>query len=205
MHSPAASDLLSLEQVIETARDERPVQKFLQENPALLTLLVRGTDCFVIPQKRLGAEYVPDFVVAFVDSAGIHWHLVELESPRARMFTKDGKSFGKECRKGINQLADWKQWLDDNVAYARKPQGENGLGLFDIRNDAPGIVLVGRRSTLTNKNEALRNQQQAANVMVHTYDWLIESLRGSLDFSGPAGANPFAIRQKRKEQGSFLD
>ncbi|TAK49439.1 MAG: DUF4263 domain-containing protein [Betaproteobacteria bacterium] len=203
MNKPAKSDLLGLEEVIEASQDERPIQKFLQEHPALLTLLVQGTDCFVIPQKRLGSEYVPDFVVAFVDSAGIHWHLVELESPRAPMFTKDGTAFGKECRKGINQIADWREWLDGNVAYARKPLSDHGLGLFDIRNDAPGVVLVGRRSTLSNKSESLRNHQRTSGIMVHTYDWLIESLRGSIEFTGPAPGNPFAIKQKEKK--SWLD
>ncbi len=195
MNKPAQSDLLSLEDVIESAKDERPIQKFLQENPAVLALLVRRSDCFVIPQKRLGSQYVPDFVVGDVDSAGIHWHLVELESPRAPMFTRDGKAIAKEARKGIDQIADWREWLDSNVAYARQRQSENGLGLFDIRSDAPGLVLVGRRATLSNANEALRNQLRTSNIILHTYDWLIESLQGSLDFPGPPASNPFAIRR----------
>jgi len=201
-HRAAKSDLLGLEEVIEASRDERPIQRFLEEHPALLTLLAQGNDCFVIPQKQLGSEYVPDFLVAFVDSAGIHWHLVELESPRASMFTRDGKAFGKECRKGINQIAEWREWLDGNVAYARKRQSEDGLGLFDIRNDAPGVVLVGRRSTLSNRNESLRNHQRTSNILVHTYDWLVESLRGSFEFAGPPAGNPFAIRPR--QQRSFL-
>ena len=193
-NDPAESDLLSLEAVIEAAKDERPIQEFLQQHPAILTLLVQRRECYVMPLKRLGAEYVPDFVVGYSDSIGMQWHLVELESPNVPMFTKDGKSFGKEARTGINQITHWRDWLDSNVAYARRPlSGNDGLGLFDIRNDAPGVVLVGRKATLTNKNEALRNQERAKHTLVHTYDWLLESLRSSLDFAGPVAANPYII------------
>ena len=204
MGMPSESDLLRLEEVIESAKDERPVQKLLQEIPALLTLLVQGNDCFVIPQKRLGNQYVPDFLVGFVDSAGMHWHLVELESPRAPMFTQDGNAFANVARKGINQIVDWREWLDGNVAYARKLQGDNGLGLYGIRNDAPGLVLVGRRATLTNKNHALRNHMNTSDIAIHTYDWLIHTLRASFDYSGPPAGNPFAIGLNRRDE-TFLD
>ncbi len=201
MSQPAESDILLLEAAIESAKDERPIQKFFQENPSLLASLVQCRDCFVIPQKRLGSEYVPDFVVGYVDSIGMHWHLVELESPTAPMFTQNGTAFGKEARKGISQIVDWRQWLDDNVAYARKTQSENGLGLYDIRNDAPGVVLVGRRATLSNKNEAQRNHSLGSNIVVHTYDWLIHSLRGSLHYSGVPPANPFIIGRSGRTRG----
>jgi len=192
---PTPNDLLALEAVISKAKDERPVQKFLEKNPVLLMTLVQRSTCYVVPQKRLGCQYVPDFIIGDVDSAGIHWHLIELESPSASMFTGNGKAFGMQTRKGIDQIADWREWLQSNVAYARTRLSENGLGLFDIRADAPGLVLVGRRSTLSNKTEALRNQQSAANIQDHSYDWLIETIRGSMDFSGPAALNPFTFER----------
>jgi hypothetical protein len=107
------------------------------------------------------------------------------------MFIGDGKTLGRQARKGVDQILEWKEWLQSNSAYARKSRSDHGLGLFDIRTDAPGLVLVGRRSQLTNSSDAVRNHLRTSNIHVHTYDWLIESLRGSLEFSGPAAANPF--------------
>ena len=64
-----------LQTAIMTAADERPIQQFLQNHACLLTALLGGKDRYCIPQKRLGAEYVPDFIIGDVDSLGIRWVL----------------------------------------------------------------------------------------------------------------------------------
>lgn len=189
-------DLLQLESIISSARDERPVQQFLQDHPNLLAMLVQRSDRFVLPQKRLGSEFVPDFIIGDVDSIGIHWTLIELESPTAPIYLTDGKTLGRQARKGIDQIVEWREWLQSNVAYARQPRSENGLGLFDIRGEAPALVLVGRRASLVQKSEAVRHHnRESSNIHVHTYDWLIESIRGAMEFSGPAAFNPFTLNR----------
>lgn len=190
------AEFLAFEAVINSAEDERPIQRFLTDSPEVLAALLRRDECYVIPQKRLGSEHVPDFIVGDIDSAGVHWHLIELESPRAKMFTDDGRSFAKQARKGIEQIADWREWLHGNIAYARTSRSQNGLGLFDIRSDAPGLVIVGRRATLTNKNEAQRNHLLASHTEIHTYDWLLERARWSATFSGAPAANPHALARQ---------
>jgi hypothetical protein len=35
---------------------------------------------------RPGSEYISDFTVAWQNSDGLHWTLVEVESPRARLY-----------------------------------------------------------------------------------------------------------------------
>lgn len=190
------AELLAFEAVVDSAEDERPIQKFLTNTPGILATLLRRDECYVIPQKRLGSEHVPDFVVGDIDSAGVHWHLIELESPRAKMFTEDGRSLAKQARKGIEQIADWREWLHGNVAYARTSRSRDGLGLFDVRSDAPGLVVVGRRATLTNKNEAQRNHLRASHTEIHTYDWLVERCRLSAEFDGAPAANPHALSRR---------
>lgn len=44
------------------------------------------------------------------------------------------------------------------------------LGLTNVRPESPGVVLIGRRSG---------NQ-----IIVHTYDWLLEQLQAGLTASG---------------------
>jgi hypothetical protein len=92
------ADINELQHVISDANDERPIQQFLEQHPHLLSVLVNGQERYCIPQKRLGAEYVPDFIVGSVDSLGIHWVLVELETPRSSIYLTDGHQLGAEAK-----------------------------------------------------------------------------------------------------------
>jgi len=187
------SQLLQLESVLDGAGDERPIQSFLENNPALLGMLAQRSERYVLSQKRLGSQFVPDFVVGDVDSLGIHWFVVELEAPNVPVYLKDGSTLGAQARKGVKQIDDWREWLVSNVAYARQSPSDNGLGLFDIRGDAQALVLVGRRSSLITKNEAARQQLRSHGIHVHTYDWLLDSIRGAIQYSGPSAGNPFTV------------
>lgn len=68
--------LVSLfETVLESAKDEKPMQLFVEENPvALLTGLVRPHQAWVIPRPSLpksdGSGWVPDFIVCEWSSTG---------------------------------------------------------------------------------------------------------------------------------------
>jgi hypothetical protein len=190
------SEVLELESIIDTARDEKPIQQYLEANPGLLGSVLQRNLRYVIPRKRLGSEFVPDFIIGDVDSLGIHWYLVELESPQAPMYLKDRKTLSAQTRTGVDQVIHWRNWLQQNIAYARQPRAESGLGLFDIRPDTRALVLVGRGSTLNAITEAARHELRASsNIHVHTYDWLLESIRGAIAFSGPSALNPYALKR----------
>jgi hypothetical protein len=183
-------DITALEEVVNLAHDEKPIQEFLRETRHLLTAILTGTDRFCLPQKRLGAEYVPDFIIGDADSLGIRWVLIELETPRSGVYKKDG-SLDRNARKGVAQIMNWRTWLADNIAYARKRRAENGLGLFDIRENSDAIVLVGRRARMRNTKDAQRQQYRQSNIHIHTYDWLLECLTGAIHHQGPPASNPF--------------
>jgi hypothetical protein len=189
-------DIEQLAAVIDTAVDERPLQKHLEIHPQILAMLLQRTPRYVIPQKRLGNQFVLDFVVGDVDSMGIHWFLVELESPKASVYLTDAKTLSAQARKGMNQVVEWRNWLHNNIAYARQSRREDGLGLFDIRSDARALVLVGRRSSLIATTDAARREARASlNVHVHTYDWLLETVRGASEFFGPSAANSYTLER----------
>lgn len=124
-------DIDELEEVINRADDEKPVQKFLQDRAYLLTALLGGKERFCIPQKRLGGEFIPDFVIADVDSLGVRWLLVELETPKSGIYLKDGSALDKFAREGVDQIIDWRSWMMNNIAYAQRPRKNHGLGLPD--------------------------------------------------------------------------
>jgi hypothetical protein len=136
-------DADELEQVLAKARQhpraarrEQILQRYLQEHPLLLIqFLGGGHGRWVIPQKRLGAEFVPDFVIGERHTGGFEWILVELESPTASMFRKDGDP-SRQFGHGLRQIIDWRAWLARNRNYATQPRADAGLGLTDISSNS---------------------------------------------------------------------
>ena len=160
---------------LETATSEQDMQEFFEEHPTLLVQpLGGGHGRWVIPHKRLGAEHVPDFMIAEKSSLGFEWTAVELENPSAPMFTKAGE-FSRTADHAIRQIEDWRVWLGRNRDYAVRPRDASGLGLVDIDANVPGWVLLGRRGDLSgDTRERRRERSQRMGIRLHTYDWLLE-------------------------------
>ncbi len=187
-------DIDILRCVIDNAPDERPIQELLQSRPQILSSLVSGHYRYCIPQVRLGGKYVADFLLAYVDSAGIHWILVELETPDSSVTLANGNEFDQHARKGVSQIKEWREWLQENLDLARRLRQENGLGLPDIRPRDEGMVLVGRRDRLRLNAHKLRRQHlEDTRIRIQTYDGLLERLEGILKFQGPWPMNPHAL------------
>jgi hypothetical protein len=164
-----------LRQTIELADSERPVQAFLQRHPEVFAAtLLRGHTRYVRPQVRLGSEYVPDFLLADMSSMGVHWTLVELESPTACMAIQSG-DFAQEARNALHQITCWRGWLERNAGYARHTE-PRGLGLIGITASAPGLIIVGRRGhDACDDEDWLRARTLAErNIQIQTYDWLVD-------------------------------
>ena len=194
LESADASDIEELRRTLEMARDERPLQELFESRPCLLASLVRGPQRFCIPQVSLGGKYVADFFLADVSSSGVRWILVELETPDSATTLSRGNEFDKHARQGMSQIEEWREWLQDNLDMARRPKQQNGLGLLDIRPQAEGLVLVGRRDQVRENAPTLRNRRfETHSILMHTYDWLLEQLEGTLSFNGPWASNPYAI------------
>jgi len=179
-HSINAAQVRRFEECLTAASDEKPLQSFFEENPTLLIQHLRASGRFVIPQKRLGAEFVPDFVVGEHHSFGYDWHLIELESPRIPLFTKGGDPRA-QLTHAIRQIHDWRAWLQRNQNYASRTRSESGLGLIDITSNVPGLIIMGRRSLLNSSTNDRRRQMIAdLNIQIHTYDYILERARAAV-------------------------
>jgi hypothetical protein len=177
------SEALMLADLVDGATDERPLQQVITENPGILAALVRGSSygTFVLPWPRLGGDFVPDFLVAHTDSIGINWTMVELESPSVVPFLQDGRPSGP-LRNAIQQIHDWHSWLRNNLDAAQRARSEYGIGLPGIREDAAGLILIGRRGDPPVKyNDERQRLQVDSQILVHSYDWLIDVLRRPFD------------------------
>lgn len=170
--------VLALQESVETAEDEKPLQSVLEQFPELLAHLVDNTlGAWVVPRPSLSGVYVPDFLVAAETSLGVRWLFVELEAPRHRLHLKSagpGKlgKLSDGVRTGVAQIDEWREWVQSNLALARQPVADGGLGLAGIRPDAKGLVLVGR-GHLDGNPDPLRLRVADRNATeIRTYDWL---------------------------------
>jgi hypothetical protein len=177
--SPIGNLVERFEDVVEHARREEDLQKFLTKNPFILSeQLPHGTH--VVPKFRFGGRYVSDFLISEVTSGGTFWILVELEPANADLVTQGGQ-LSQRVREGVQQVRDWRDWLDQNRDLASRPVSQNGLGLGAVQG-VSGWVVVGRRSKVTPRFNQLRQQVfDGSNIEVKTYDRLLEWFRKRAD------------------------
>lgn len=174
-------DVERLKSALDNAKREEDIQQFLQTHPQfLIQHLGGGHGRWVIPKQKLGAEHVTDFLVAEKHSFGHEWQAIELESPLKQMFNKNGDP-SQHLNHAIRQIQDWRAWLTTNQNYASRLKTESGLGLTNITSNVQGLILIGRRATLTQRSTELRRQMVSClNIRIHTYDYLVEALQGRL-------------------------
>jgi Domain of unknown function (DUF4263) len=130
----------ALRSVVAAARDERPIQEFIEAHPETIAALLGGRDRFVIPQRSLAGKYVPDFLVCDTDSLGLRWLLVELETPQSSITLSTKNELDASARRGVAQIREWREWLQNNLDMARRPTEQDGLGLADIRPRSEGLA-----------------------------------------------------------------
>jgi hypothetical protein len=170
---PALLRIDEFERVLADATDERPLQTLLGSHPVLLGPLVPpGGNFWCLDRPRLGAEWVPDFLLASITSVGFRWAMIELESPNERSLTKLGLP-AKKLAEAQKQVRDWRTWLTDNVAYAR-----NELGLTDIEANCPAYIVIGRRASLDPKQAKTYRALSSETTTVMSYDRLRDVIAG---------------------------
>lgn len=175
-------DIEEFRRVVQEATCEKPIQELLEERPQMLASLVRGPSRYCRPKVRFGDKYVADFLLADIDSNGIRWVLVEFETPDSCVVLETSNQLDHHARTGVAQINDWRRWIETNRYQARQSRDENGLGLPDIRAQAEGVVLVGRRHKLDRSIVAgfLRNEEyENARITIQTYDRLLDRLEGA--------------------------
>ena len=171
---PARDIVDEFERVLGDAVDERPLQRFFASAPVLLgPLAPPGGSYWCLDRPQLGAEFVPDFLLASATSAGFRWIAIELESPTVKALTKAGLP-ARKLGDALGQIRDWRTWLTDNVAYARQERG-----LRDIDGNCEAIVAIGRRSSLDPKQVRRYRALSSDGIAVMSYDRLHDSMRSS--------------------------
>ena len=181
------AEAIAYERALAEARVEEDMQRFLEAHPRMLAQQLNGERlAWVMPRRRLGSEYVTDFLIAQRAAGRYSWCAVELERPQAKMFTKNGDP-SHVLTHALRQIADWRTWLARNLGYASQPPERSGLGLLDIEPDLDGMVIIGRDSEVPPGTADLRRTIcRSYNVRIETYDWLLSAARDRLEVLGRA-------------------
>ena len=171
-----SDDSRSLKDLLERNPNEQIVHRFLENNPKFLVqALTGGHGRYQVSKPRLGSEFVPDFLIVDESSIGLEWFAVEIESPRVKAHRKDGLQ-SQYLTHAIGQIEDWREWLRNNLDYARRPREQDGLGLIGIDDRVAGLILIGRRSSGYPErfNKFRRQKIDRERIVIHSYDWLLD-------------------------------
>lgn len=184
--------LLSVE--LERCENERTLKPFLDNNIVLIrnTMNANAWNCVICkPQFKLGTQYIADYVIVSANSGQWYVTLIEVQSHKAKLFTKDGK-MSKDLNEAHAQITEWKTWVDehnddfrDRVSALVKNQPAF-CSNANIHSSAEGEIrdkktivtpkykiLIGRRSELTQDLNARRSRLVSAEDEIVTFDRLL--------------------------------
>lgn len=166
--------LAELEQLLEGP--EEPAHQYLKRHPEILC------PAHIAAWSKLPlGDHVTDFVFRQVPDKYL---FVEIESPLRRIFRKDGQQ-RQELTHAINQILDWRVYIEDNLGRLQKE-----AGLVGLSSNPESLVVIGRADELSvdNRRKIVALENQVPNLRVLTYDDLIAHARAVADnLYGPMG------------------
>lgn len=162
-----------LEQLINNQNtSEADLSAFFQSHPNLLAQTL-GSNGEVYPQVRLGADYIADFLVEPQPNEA--WIIVELRSPKHRLFTKHGShvTLSNAAIQSIAQIRDFARFFSDPVRrgeFATK----YGMDVFKPRL----VLFMGRDHSHLSHNEIIELKSYFPEIEIFTYQDIFRRLRG---------------------------
>ena len=147
MRQRVLETIVAIDEKLKHDGNETDIQNLLKTVPEILGGGYRlGHGTYAFSETALPPEYRLDWLVASGNSAGLDWDLIELEDPQKLPFLSDGH-YSESARKGINQIKDWRNYIQNNLDYVTKSKSSHGLGFHDLRPRSWGMVVVGRSAT----------------------------------------------------------
>jgi len=162
---------------------EAAIQAYLERHPWCVARDLQLVPSIVITQFPLGADYRPDFVCFWRNSAGNFMRLIEIEPPALEIFTKSDE-FSAAFNHGVQQLEDWNSWCarsSDLIERMLEPLTDEFTTEVPSFDRVELVLVAGRRSQLSTKNRQRRWRERLSrlprNTVVRTYDGFVESLK----------------------------
>lgn len=164
---------------------ETDIKRFIQTNnyihiPASLFKLYNfgHHDAYVIKEFKLGTNYIADYLLIGKSSDGYQFVFVECESVYGRIVLDDG-NFGESIRKGINQINDWKSYIESNWSTINSELMKYSLPNINFPKEFYNydstriryLVISGRRIDYTDTlRQRARRSERDDNITIKHYD-----------------------------------
>lgn len=160
------NDITTYEQLLDKPSTEHEVHEFLSSHTYFFNTLIRLYGYSPLYSKvKLGSSYEVDFAYFDTSSYGPEWELIEIESPKQRLFNKNGDQ-SAALTHAIRQVEEWHSWIHENLDFARK--------LMPYIEYPMGYIFIGRRKDLTNQDaKRLKrlNFSYRKSIEIHTLDY----------------------------------
>jgi len=177
----------------DRATNELAIKRFIQSNgyyhiPASLFSRFNfgHHEAVLFKEFQLGTDYKADYLLAGRGSGGWQFVFVEYQKPYGGVTLKNGE-FGDEVRKGIKQIKDWMQFLEENYSTVNsefmKYSRNVAMPVEFVKYDSTRMhyaVVVGRRNDFEHpytRREQRRIEMVDGIKIIH-YDNLLEDARG---------------------------
>lgn len=168
---------------------ERNILNFIHDERAyfiigsiLLNYTIYGHhDRYIFPEIELPPNFQADYLLIGKNSQGYHFLFIELENPSGSITLADG-SFGSALRKGLNQIEDWRDWLENNLNGLRKAIEKSNIFKKELPKEFyeydstrfEFVVIAGRRSDFNEKSNRQKRKLRRNGITILHYDNLIE-------------------------------
>ncbi|KAF2338037.1 Shedu anti-phage system protein SduA domain-containing protein [Flavobacterium ginsenosidimutans] len=168
---------------------ERDILNFIRNERAyfiigsiLLNYTIYGHhDRYIFPEIELPPNFQADFLLIGKNSQGYHFLFIELENPSGNITLADG-SFGNALRKGLNQIEDWRDWLENNFNGLRKAIEKSNILNKELPKEfyeydstrIEFLVIAGRRSDFNEKSNRQKRKFRRNGITILHYDNLLE-------------------------------
>lgn len=138
-------------------------------------------DRYIFKEFELPPHFKCDYLIIGKNSDGYHFLLIEFENIYQNVTIGDG-DFGTTIRKGLNQIDDWKIWIDKNFhtfSSNLKRYKNKYKNLPEEFNDYDSTrftycVVAGRRENFKEKTYRKIRELSRQNIILTHYDKLLE-------------------------------
>jgi len=171
--------------IIYKLGDERAIQSYIKTNrkwfiPASIfkDYNFGHHDAYLFPEMMLGAEYKVDYALLGQNSDGYSMVFVEFENANTKFLIDSYNSESESVRKGIAQIRDWKQWIENHRDYFFQSSG-----LKDKKVDIPitrffYCLVVSTRKKMDERAREVRSRicYEMSNTKIITFDRLADNI-----------------------------
>lgn len=184
-------DIKEYEDLLDQKVNESEIHSFLSSHSYFFNTLIRLYGVSPLYSKlKLGSNFEIDFAYFDTSSYGPEWELIEIESPKQKLFNKNGDP-SAALTHAIRQVEEWHSWIHDNLDYARK--------LMPFIDYPMGYIFIGRRKDLT-IDDAKRlkrlNYTHRKSIEIHTLDYFSSGAASVINIVEKANQGDWPLAMK---------